>query len=1448
MSSRQCFVDCTNPLVYNVACEDIKGSDLFNDLKDYKTSSQPIHLAIWNSPGLSRISGVMLDPVANEMLRLEVDNLETLEYFPELRPQYKLKELVLMNCPKLKEMPLELLPPSIEQLTLFKTGITDLWNDFEEAPSLPLVHEFTLSNMRIESIQSGYFKAFPNLDTLQILNSELALTAPRGDLISALKPLKRLRITNNTLPSGSHAIIYEGAMAEMQLAENAYIDLSSNYFEMRNEARALAGKFQTARYISLKDNSFQDFATTANVFTRFTHLEYLDLANTNFFIATGSLAGLPSLKELYLGSNRMRDLTVTNIFQGALFRNLTRLDLSDNELKYLPIGVQPFADSLEELILRGNQMKLPEIFTSGGRSYVTSFDKFTNLKRLDLSYNKLVKLNSLHLSRIKKLQSLNLGCNDFRRIDKAFFNFLPRSLQILNLTFCLYDQGVHFENDPLLTMPPISKLIMQQGQLTSAVFAIFKKAHVEKLSELDLGYNNIAIIDSGSFEPLWMLETLKLTRNRMQSIGPLTFANMDRLLELDLSWNKIYTVTKDDFAGLYNLKTLTLTGNSIASLQAGALDPLNNLNQLYLGLNLINGDDLTTVFSKAGDSLIHLGLQSNPVRCIPGSLFGRLRKLRWLYLNSSRAISLDVGSFRNQPSRMSKYPFRLWAFKEPELSDIGCQSWEDWATAFRRYMRQSRISVLIINMSISVNIASAVIICILLPLTHGQCPSMASRRCFVDCTNPLMYNVACEDIKGSELFNDISDYGTSSQPIHLAIWDSPTLSRITAIMLQPIANEMTRFELDNMESLEYFPELKLQYLLKELVLMNCPKVKDMPLELLPPSIEQITLFRTGITELWNDFEETPALLLVWEFTLASMRIDNIQPGYFRAFPNLQSLQITDSKLFLKVDQDDLIGVLSPLQHLRITNNTLPPDTGAAIYEGIMTGLRIAEKAHVDLSQNNFEFRTRAKKLARKFELARCISLRDNSFEDFASTAQAFTHFVHAENLDLTNTNFLIATGSLAGLPRLQQLLLGHNSFQDLTATNIFQGALYRNLTFLDLSYNNLHYLPIGVEPFADSLEELVLRGNRLRLPEMYNLSGKSYVTGFEKFKNLRRLDLSYNHLLKLNSVYLSRIKRLQSLNLGCNDFRRIGRTFFNSLPRSLETLNITFCFLNLSVQFEKDALLEMPPISKLIMQKGQLTGSIFEVFKAARVKTLAELDLGYNRITNLYTEGVEPLSMLEILKLNNNQLQSIGPNAFSKLDRLVQLDLSWNSIHTIAKDDFAGLSNLRTLTLTGNSVMVVQAGTLDPLTNLQQLYLGYNAINGDDLAILLNNVGDQLIHLGLQYNPIQCIPGRLLRGMKRLKWLYLNRSRAINLDVGSFRTQPARLARHPFRLWAFSEPLLSDIGCQSWDDWATAFRKASKFVLKDRSGAAFQQMLINFPSCHMVSPRQIKKYIENIIC
>lgn len=177
-------------------------------------------------------------------------------------------------------------------------------------------------------------------------------------------------------------------------------------------------------------------------------------------------------------------------------------------------------------------------------------------------------------------------------------------------------------------------------------------------------------------------------------------------------------------------------------------------------------------------------------------------------------------------------------------------------------------------------------------------------------------------------------------------------------------------------------------------------------------------------------------------------------------------------------------------------------------------------------------------------------------------------------------------GTFAGLPNLEMLWLDGNKFRDLDTVDLFKGLQARNLSFLDLSHNELTDQPKGFESFGKNLLTYNLENNRL--------SSRVFLNRIQYFPSLRFLLEGRNGKTSFRSATFNPSKSLEKVDISCNPIQPLQDMLWSGMPKSLKVLNITFC---LSTErdrplVQKGAFDKFPPIEELHMGGGYFKAGI----------------------------------------------------------------------------------------------------------------------------------------------------------------------------------------------------------------------------------------------------------------
>lgn len=235
----------------------------------------------------------------------------------------------------------------------------------------------------------------------------------------------------------------------------------------------------------------------------------------------------------------------------VLFPNIRTFVVSNVGLQTLQIYMIREGKQLRHLI--ASQNNLTE-FPS--RLFATE----NQISHIDLSYNKIKRVDPDGLENAKCLEVLNLSYNQIARLDPLF----------------VYNR-----------VPNLSIMDLSHNNLRNLSERFFETATA--LRQLDLSYTFIGNLKFGIFSCLPNLEFLNLRCVNITHIQPGTFTYQRRLSTLDLSENKLKRINFDlTMASHCNLRTLRLGRNRLRDLKGFRVALFPRLNLLDIQDNKFN--------------------------------------------------------------------------------------------------------------------------------------------------------------------------------------------------------------------------------------------------------------------------------------------------------------------------------------------------------------------------------------------------------------------------------------------------------------------------------------------------------------------------------------------------------------------------------------------------------------------------------------------------------------------------------------------------------------------------------------------------------------------------------------------------------------------------------------------------------------------------------------------
>lgn len=330
---------------------------------------------------------------------------------------------------------------------------------------------------------------------------------------------------------------------------------------------------------------------------------------------------------------------------------------------------------------------------------------------------------------------------------------------------------------------------------------------------------------------------------------------------------------------------------------------------------------------------------------------------------------------------------------------------------------------------------------------------------------------------------------------------------------------------------------------------------------------------------------------------------------------------------------------------------------------------------------------------------------------------------------------------------------------------------FKNLEVVQIQSCKIRKIPKRVWSSLDFLKSLVLETHNGDWSSSYGLEVES--GGFEGLARLETLNLSWNNIWSLPDTLFCPLRSLRKLNLSQNRLSIEG--FGNDLassttpltsspipcPMVLETLDLSF---NTIRKLGSNGFVRMRQLIELRLQNNQIEDVEEGAFGG--LNQLKLLNLSSNRLVTLPFRLFTGNPHLRELHLQNNSITALSPSLFSTLDELLLLDLSRNGLSSLSIKDavFGGLVRLMVLKLSFNALSFIDPLVFSNLMSLQALQLDNNRIENlhPEAFVSLSN----LHVLDLTRNRLSFIDARLFGNMFVLRQLYLDHNKIRRIEEG----------------------------------------------------------------------------------
>nr|XP_053641738.1 chaoptin-like [Cherax quadricarinatus] len=491
----------------------------------------------------------------------------------------------------------------------------------------------------------------------------------------------------------------------------------------------------------------------------------------------------------------------------------------------------------------------------------------------------------------------------------------------------------------------------------------------------------------------------------------------------------------------------------------------------------------------------------------------------------------------------------------------------------------------------------------------------------------------------------------------------------------------------------------------------------------------------------EDFEgyETSLQTLV----LAENSLTTLPGAIFKTLENLRTINLRGNNI-MTINTRAFHGSTSQLAHINLGNNLLPAIPFEAMAE-------VRNLQTLNLERN---------RISHTFEVLFTGSLfLDTLVLDFNQIETlppySFQNFGTVNRTSLRGNPLTHISDDAFKDAKIKELYL-HDSDLWSISDNAFRG-LESTLQMLDLSYNNLSFIPPQAFDRLDTLRSLSLSNNKISLDPAEAFNGFRYTLQYLNLLGDNMGPIPMDKLKEMRNVRTLGLSTLPDKSLSKEDFKGFG-----------------------------------PAVEKLYLMKNGITGISSNAFE--HVPGVKILDLSNNRIVSfdndafgnigggleelrfssgllmsqLPSQPMQALVNLRELDLSNNALTKVSGECFRTMRQLRNLNIQDNKIDSLSRNHFEGQFHpyLESIQLSFNSIKKIKPQTFHDYRNLKYLYLDDNQIN------IIQNSGfsnlESLEHLDLEGNNIKLLEYEAFQNLPKLRYLDLSFNEMDNLNLDAF--------------------------------------------------------------------------------
>ncbi|XP_043665780.1 toll-like receptor 13 [Vespula pensylvanica] len=378
----------------------------------------------------------------------------------------------------------------------------------------------------------------------------------------------------------------------------------------------------------------------------------------------------------------------------------------------------------------------------------------------------------------------------------------------------------------------------------------------------------------------------------------------------------------------------------------------------------------------------------------------------------------------------------------------------------------------------------------------------------------------------------------------------------------------------------------------------------------------------------------------------------------------------------------------------------------------------------------------------------------------------FVESVNVRSINLENNDIVdISPDAFKGVPNLSCLNFRQNKRSNIL-NNFIKYFNHSSLTKLNLAET------ISSSFVSDKSQKDYSHGDNRNTPSKIVLP---YVT---------HLDISKNNLIFLPNYVKSLFPHLTHLYLSDNKLNLYSQL---TVPATIQVLylernsrSISWSFLpqNISALFlnenniRYDFYYENPNLKVLSVRK--VIDIEYLISNLDRYKNLVDLDISSNNINFISERSFSKLKSLQRFSLDQNSLSSVS--FLIHLSSLTDLSISYNNLTNITSDIFSNITNLKKLNLRGNRITIISKSAFMILKKLEKLDLAENNLTTLPVTWMNSLIG--LRYLNLKSNFFTSIDSMSIYAYSNLNHLFVQNNSFIQIEINSLEKLPSTVVVH----------------------------------------------------------------------